>query len=370
MNILIINPILATPTSSGLQKLSSIRDTMIYGMCLGFKSLGHHPTLIAAEDYKPDVDEGDYDFPVIFFPTSLRKIFKPTLLPYMPSLTGWLRQHADDFDLIISKECFSMPTLQAARTLGDKLIVWQEMASHQRKFFKLPSRFWHNLIARPMMRKATVVGCSESARDFISHYLPNIAGKTVEHGIDDTKFFPVALLEKKRQLITSSQLIKRKNVASIIRKFARLAGMPSYSDVRLIIAGDGEQREALQTLAHELGIEDRVEFKGFLPREELGRLVASSIAFLVDTLADLNVISIVEAIAAGTPVVTNRIPLTASWIAYNNLGIAKDNWDEDDLAYMIDHAEEYTENCRQIAPTLSNKASAEALISLKRHLSR
>lgn len=364
MKVLIINPILATPTATGLQRLSTIRDTMIYGMCLGFKSLGHQPTLIAADDFRPEAETESYDFPVLFFPTARNKLLNPSLLPYMPSLTRWLREHGKEFDLIISKECFSLATLQAARVAPGQLLVWQELAAHQRKFFRLPSRLWHNLVARRYMKNVAAVGCSPAARDFLRKYLPKTVGATVEHGIDDSKFYPVAIEEKKRRLITSSQLIERKNVGSIIRKFARLHAMPGYEDVRLIVAGDGVQREMLEALVKELGLTDSVEFVGFIPRERLGRLVASSLAFLVDTLADLNVISIVESVAAGTPVVTNRVPLTAPWIEREGLGIAKDGWDAADLAEAVDKASAYAARCRAVAPSLTNSASARSLIEL------
>lgn len=364
MNILIVNPILATPKGDGsLPKLATIKDTMIYGMCLGFLKSGHQPTLIAAADFRPSADE-DYDFPVHFLPTSLRSIFKPTLLPLIPSFSSWLRRNHARFDLVITKECFSVATLQAARVCPAKTLVWQELAAHQRRFFRLPSRLWHNLIARPTMRRVAAVGCSPAARDFIARYLPLTSSDTVEHGIDSSKFRPLPDDAKQRRLITSSQLIPRKNVESIIRKFARLTALPGYADVRLIVCGDGDQRPYLEALTQQLGVASLVTFTGFIPRVALGQLVASSLAFLVDTNADLNVISIVESIAAGTPVVTNRVPLTAPWIQSRGLGIARNGWDAADLAEVIDNAPRFAARCRATAPSLSTEASAQALITL------
>lgn len=359
MNVLIINPILATPTATGLQRLASIKDTMIYGMALGFISEGHKPTLIAAEDFRPERQE-KYDFPVVFLPTKTRRVFNPSLLPWMPSLRGWLRCHGSEFDVIITKECFSLASLTAARLYPRKTILWQELAAHQRKFHRLPSRIWHSLVARPFMRGVKAVGCSPAARDFLRHYLPDVAEETIEHGIDDRKFRPFE--RKERTLITSSQLIPRKNVGSILRKFASLHAIAGYEDIRLIVCGDGVERESLERLASELGITSYVDFKGFLPREELGRLVARSLAFLVDTKADLNVISIVESVAAGTPVVTNRVPLTAPWIESEGLGIARDGWDAADLAALIDDASRYAARCRAAALTLSSAAAARRLL--------
>lgn len=364
MNVLIINPILATPDASGnLPRLGSIKDTMIYGMALGFLAAGHTPTLVAAADFRPTTPE-IYDFPVIFLPTSIQRFCPPGLLPYMPGLSSWLRRHSGSFDIVIAKECFSLATLSAARVCPRKTLVWQELAAHQRRFRRIPSRLWHNVIARLFMRSLRAVGCSPAARDFLSNYLPLTAPGFIEHGIDDSKFHPCDPALKQRRLITSSQLIPRKNVASILRKFAAFHKMSGYEDVTLTIAGDGIERPALEKLAARLGIAGSVSFVGFLPRHILGRLVAGSLAFLVDTKADLNVISIVEAVAAGIPVVTNRIPLTAPWIDSEGLGIAKDGWDASDLASIVDNASDYASRCRAVAPSLSSAAVADALVKL------
>ena len=48
MRILILNPILYTAENNTIPTVSSIKDTMIYNLCLGFKQLGHDITLAAA----------------------------------------------------------------------------------------------------------------------------------------------------------------------------------------------------------------------------------------------------------------------------------------------------------------------------------
>jgi glycosyltransferase involved in cell wall biosynthesis len=45
--------------------------------------------------------------------------------------------------------------------------------------------------------------------------------------------------------------------------------------VRLLIVGDGPELPKLKSLASELGIEDRVEFRGFVPAEEIARIMSA-----------------------------------------------------------------------------------------------
>ena len=80
MRILILNPILYTAESNAIPTVSSIKDTMIYNLCLGFKQLGHDITLAAAMEYQPCKKE-EYDFKIftlISFETLGRKGYKAT----------------------------------------------------------------------------------------------------------------------------------------------------------------------------------------------------------------------------------------------------------------------------------------------------
>ena len=75
MNILFLNAILFTPEKGVIPKMKSIKDTMIYNMCLGAKKLGHHVTLVASADYKP-IEKEEYDVEVLFFKSNFRKKHK------------------------------------------------------------------------------------------------------------------------------------------------------------------------------------------------------------------------------------------------------------------------------------------------------
>ena len=79
MKILILNPILYTADNNTIPKVKSIKDTMIYNMCLGFKSLGHKVTLCAAKEFMPSDDE-KYEFDVVWHRSSIKKLLPPPSL--------------------------------------------------------------------------------------------------------------------------------------------------------------------------------------------------------------------------------------------------------------------------------------------------
>ena len=118
MKILIVNPLLYSGNNNDIPKVDTIKDTMIYSMCLAFKSLGHQVTLVAMECYKPVKDEV-YDFEVLFVKTNFDK-FLNAALPLSFSLGKYIRRNANNFDLIITSEVFAFHSLCAARCAPQK----------------------------------------------------------------------------------------------------------------------------------------------------------------------------------------------------------------------------------------------------------
>ncbi len=360
MKVLILNPILFTADNNIIPQVKSIKDTMIYGMCMGFVKLGHTVTLAAAKEYMPTEKE-DYDFEVKFFKSDFTHVCKPSVLPYSNELSRWLKRHHQEFELVIASEVFQFATLFAAHICPRKTVVWQELTAHQNKMHQIPSKIWHNVVVRLWMnRVATTVPRSRKAQCFISRYMPRVSGTIIDHGIDLDKF--TASTEKERRIISSSQLIHRKNVDGIIHIFSRFHQLKGYEDIQLTIAGRGKEEENLKKLVRELGLQEAVEFVGFLPQDVLGRYISRSLAFLVNTRKDLNMVSIPESIVSGTPILTNRQPASADYIARNRLGIAKEYWNEIDLKDIIDHHAEYVENCLNYRKKLSNFHQAQMLI--------
>lgn len=89
--------------------------------------------------------------------------------------------------------------------------------------------------------------------------------------------------------LTLSRLDWHKNIDGIVRAFDGL-------DERLIVAGDGEERERLESMAG-----DNVEFAGFVDESEKRRLLAGAKAFVFNARDEDFGIAPVEALAAGTP---------------------------------------------------------------------
>ena len=81
-----------------------------------------------------------------------------------------------------------------------------------------------------------------------------------------------------------------------------LEAVAGADGVRLVIAGEGPDRPALERRARELGIADRVDFVGAQPRQRVVELFRSADAAILSSSWENFPHTVVEALAVGTPV--------------------------------------------------------------------
>jgi glycosyltransferase involved in cell wall biosynthesis len=86
----------------------------------------------------------------------------------------------------------------------------------------------------------------------------------------------------------------------LLRAFAKVAGQ-----ARLKLVGDGKTLSAAKELAAELGIRERVEFKG--ARNDVPEILAQTDVFVLASKTETLPISILEAMRAGLPVIASDV---------------------------------------------------------------
>ena len=158
-------------------------------------------------------------------------------------------------------------------------------------------------------------------------------------------------------------MIARKRINGILEKYGEFLSKTG-NKTKLYIIGDGDQRPELEKKCAEMHMEDRVEFKGKMRHAELLQFLAHAKALLINTEKDNSMISIVESIAVGTPVVTTEVPLNASYIKAYELGIAAE-WTYEDLMEVYDHNRKYVERCLDYRCRLSTRAKVERFVAIK-----
>ncbi len=111
------------------------------------------------------------------------------------------------------------------------------------------------------------------------------------------------------------QLIARKRVDTLIEAFAAMAN----PNCHLFIIGDGDQRERLESLATELNIANRTHFLGF--RDDRLAFLRGFNALVLPSELEGIPRCLMEAMAAGVPVVGSRIPGITDLIEHEKTGL-------------------------------------------------
>jgi len=113
---------------------------------------------------------------------------------------------------------------------------------------------------------------------------------------------------KKNQTAEGPCIIITRNLESIYGIDTALEAFSAISkalpDARLLVAGSGPDRAALEALSHDLGVAASVEFLGRLDSDNITRLYGRADLLLNPSRVDNSPNSIIEAMAARVPVVT------------------------------------------------------------------
>ncbi|MBV9110503.1 MAG: glycosyltransferase, partial [Gemmatimonadetes bacterium] len=113
---------------------------------------------------------------------------------------------------------------------------------------------------------------------------------------------------------TVARLARQKRIDRLVRTVALLP-----SEVHCVIAGDGEERAAVQTLAGEAGVASRVHLAGF--REPYDVLPSLDV-YVVSSDREGMSNAMLEAMSMGVPVVSTAVSGAAEALAPGNGGVA------------------------------------------------
>jgi glycosyltransferase involved in cell wall biosynthesis len=127
----------------------------------------------------------------------------------------------------------------------------------------------------------------------------------VHCGVNLTDFPPRSHTLRGSQLLFVGRLAPVKGVPILLEALASL--LPARPDIKLTLVGDGPDRSALEQQAEALGISQSVEFLGYQSQAKVRQLLASTDVFVLPSFAEGVPVVLMEAMAAGVPVVATKI---------------------------------------------------------------
>jgi glycosyltransferase involved in cell wall biosynthesis len=188
-------------------------------------------------------------------------------------------------------------------------------------------------IAPPIYRRSRIITLSESSRDEIVEQLRlpasniSICPPGVEPG-----FSPGSQRSITPLIVAVGRLVPVKRFELMIDAAVRLK--PSHPDLRLVIAGEGYERPALEEQVRRAGAEEWISLPGFVDDKELIDLYRSSWLVASSSLREGWGMTVTEAGACGTPAVASRIGGHLDAVRDGESGLLFD--DEDGMVKALD----------------------------------
>jgi len=171
------------------------------------------------------------------------------------------------------------------------------------------------------------MGVDEEAIDIIPNGIDveeferiDSAGFRESHGISSEAFL----------VLFVGRLHGQKGVETLLRAANRL----KEGDIHFLIVGSGHKEKEYKDLASALEVENTF-FLGEIERDELLKAFASSDTFVLPSLFEGLPYVVLEAMAAGKPVVATRLPGLAEVIDEGVNGLLFDEGDDEELAEAI-----------------------------------
>jgi glycosyltransferase involved in cell wall biosynthesis len=200
--------------------------------------------------------------------------------------------------------------LRSARQLGIRVIATNHIMPENLIKYSLVIPRWAEKVAMSLawkdagriLKKADVVTTPTRKAANLLESAAGLRGVlAVSCGIEASKFANNSpTTNKEPRILFLGRLDYEKHIHNLIQAVALL---PKSLKVKLEIVGDGGEREYLEDLAKDLGLEKSVEFRGHISDEALPKVYERATVFAMPSIAELQSIATMEAMASGRPIV-------------------------------------------------------------------
>jgi glycosyltransferase involved in cell wall biosynthesis len=148
-----------------------------------------------------------------------------------------------------------------------------------------------DFVTTPTRRAANLLEAAAGVTDVLA----------ISCGIDASKFANATPTSNQTpRVLFLGRLDYEKHIHNLLKAVAML---PKKLNTLVEIVGDGGERKHLEALALELGIAKQVKFLGHISEEELPKAYERATLFAMPSIAELQSIATMEAMASGRPVV-------------------------------------------------------------------
>jgi glycosyltransferase involved in cell wall biosynthesis len=179
-----------------------------------------------------------------------------------------------------------------------------------------------------LTRKSDVnISVSASNQQTGKRYFPSFESVVVNNGIDQLKFDPSRSFKDVRSelgipkdvtlVLFVARFIHQKQPLKLISAFAK--AVKQLPSLRLLMVGDGDQKQQALEMVKQFGITDQVIFAPF--RQDVPDVLAAADIFVLPSLWEGLPIGLLEAMAMGKAIIGTQVDGTSEVIQHNVNGL-------------------------------------------------
>lgn len=195
-----------------------------------------------------------------------------------------------------------------ARKRGIRLIGTNHFMPENIMDFSLIPKSWQERATRFAWREArrtfgmaeAVTSPTQRAADFLEEYTGLEHVLAISCGLRASDYWPNFEPRSRHRILFVGRVTGEKQIDVLLRAVTLL---PDDLDVEVEIVGGGDQLRNLQHLAARLGIAQRVKFTGYVTDEQLREAYHQASVLAMPSIAELQSIVTMEAMASALPVV-------------------------------------------------------------------
>ena len=266
--------------------------------------------------------------------------------PTVKELKNIFKEENIDIVHIILPMSGSIMAIKAAHSLGIKIIAHSH-SQPENLFMDAPkiiqpilNNLWNSYLAWTYGKAESLIYPSEMARSLLDK-LSNKKQSSyiISNGINtkDFKPLPIGDFDEKFnipkntvKLLFVGRLFPEKSIDTIIKAVPYI--IKKHSNTHIMIVGGGHLKPKLEKLALDLGVTKFITFLGLISEEDKILAYNSCDIFILPSLAELEGMVVLEAMACGKPIIISDSEMSASRFFVDNNGFLFETKNSQDLA--------------------------------------
>ena len=333
----------------GNNKSGVVVSTLRFGKLL--KERGHHIIFIGAKSEEHKTHSHHHEI----------KAYRFRSLP-VPKSGGWnlafptvreLKKVFQDEKInvvhIILPMTGAVQAIKAAKTLGIKIVAHSH-SQPENLFMDAPkfiqptlNNLWNKYLAWTYSKAEMVIFPSELARSLLQKLnKKNQPSTVVSNGINLNEFQKMEIDDfhehfnipaEKIKLLFVGRLYPEKSIDTLIKAIPHI--IKKHPNTHVLIAGAGHLRPKLEKLVKNLDVEKHISFLGLVSDEDKLRAYNACDIFVLPSLAELEGMVVLEAMACGKPIIISDAEMSASRFFVDGNGFLFETKNHEHLAEQV-----------------------------------